>query len=185
METSETISANPRGWPPLRFREFSRDDFSESAWDALQCASGISGEALAFRQQKLTGIAFLIRGILTVGVESSDGGSVTKAAVDALENLTAPKKVNPARVSPKYRGHDGPFSPIARELVSVARSIAEQTGSASRIDDRHLLAALVGAGVRPQTLSALRRVWNGAYDIAPEALWAPILAAIERNLKGG
>ncbi len=181
---------------PLTLVYARRADLSQTTRGAIEAAAGLSTARSEDGRVRALGLAELLAGMVIVGererggLRPSEGGRgsylVAAAMVDALEQLVGASRI--AEVVDTSLGEppgDLLLSPLVRAALVAARSIAESTVARTRIDARHLLAALIAPPDAPALAASLRRVWRRDWAISPDSLRAPILAAIERNPESG
>jgi hypothetical protein len=175
-------------------------DLSQTTRASIEAAGQISA-ALPEREgrPRAVGLAELITGLVVVG-ERERGQSraaegrrgpllIAAALAEALDSISGPSRIAEvvALAKPLMLGvpdTEVVLSPRVTEALAAARAIAEATVARTRIDARHLIAALI-APADPGLAAALRRVWRRDWAISPDSLQAPILAAIERNPESG
>jgi hypothetical protein len=185
---------------PRTLREARDLDLSQTTRAAIEMAGQIAA-AMPAREgrPRAVGLGELIAGLVAVGereraqsraAEERRGALLIAAAMaEALEALSGPSRIAEvvAQAKPLVRGvpdAEVVLSPRVMDALAAARGVAEATVARTRIDARHLIAALVAPG-ESRLAAALRRVWRREWAISPDSLRAPILAAIERNPENG
>lgn len=175
-------------------------DLSQTTRASIELAGQIAA-ALPEREgrPRAVGLAELIAGLVAVGereraqsraAEGRRGALlVASALAEALETLSGLSRIAEvvAQGKPLVRGvpdAEVVLSPRVTAALAAARGLAEATVARTRIDARHLIAALV-APPDPGLAAPLRRIWRREWAISPDSLRGPILAAIERTPEGG
>jgi hypothetical protein len=175
-------------------------DLSQTTRASIEAADQIAA-TLPRRdgKRRAVGLAELIAGLVAVGererglsraAEGRRGALLVAAALaEALETLSGPSRIAEvvAQAKPLMVGTPDAevvLSPRVTEVLAAAYAMAQATVARTRIDARHLVAALV-APAEPGLAAALRRVWRREWAISPDSLRGPILAAIERNPESG
>jgi hypothetical protein len=187
---------------PRTLREARDFDLSQTTRAAIEAAGQIAA-ALPAREgrARAVGLGELIGGIVAVGqrerrfsrpAEGKRGGFLVAGALaEALEMLLGSSRIDEvvARISGTPDA-EAVLSPRVTEALRLAIRIAADTVERTRIDARHMIAALLAPGWAPELVApgyahALRRVWRREWGISPDSLRGPILAAIERNPETG
>lgn len=187
---------------PRTLREARDFDLSQTTRAAIEAAGQIAA-ALPAREgrARAVGLGELIGGIVAVGqrerrfsrpAEGKRGGFLVAGALaEALEMLLGSSRID--EVVARISGTPDAgvvLSPRVTEALRLAIRIAADTVERTRIDARHMIAALLAPGWAPELVApgyahALRRVWRREWGISPDSLRGPILAAIERNPETG
>ncbi|WP_144187041.1 P-loop NTPase fold protein [Elioraea rosea] len=187
----------PRSQLPRTLAEARGFDFSQTTRAAIEAAGQVAASLPPRGSgRRAVGLSELIAGMVIVGERErghsrSAAGSrgiylIAGALVEALEPLVGQSRIEEVILSLRGTAEDSvALSPLATEALGVARAVAEATVGRTRIDARHLIAALVAPPDQARLAAALRRVWQRDWAISPDSLRAPILAAIERNPESG
>ncbi|WP_337875114.1 P-loop NTPase fold protein [Elioraea sp.] len=171
-------------WPPARLDDALAAELSATTRRALEAAGAMAAnEASARGAAPVVGLRALIGGLVTVGEMERGSPLIAGALVEALETLVGPERIAANRAPTETRGSATglPLSPRASDALAAARLLAERTGPHARIAARHLWAALIAPPEAPLLSAALRRIWQRDWDIDPQVLRAPLLAAMEAN----
>jgi hypothetical protein len=173
-------------WPPETLDHALAAELSETTRRALETAGAMVVDS-EYRAREIgrgaVGLRDLIAGLVTVGEAERGSPLIAGALVEALEKLVGPERIA-AKRAPTATGSSPTglrLSPRATDTLAVARRLAERTVARERIDAQHLLVALVAPPEAPLLAAALRRIWQRDWGIDPQALRAPVLAALEAN----
>lgn len=159
-------------------------DLSATTRRSLEAAGAMAAnEASARGVAPLVGLRALIGGLVAVGETERGSPLIAAALVETLERLAGAQAIARNRGPAVEKGAPTgiPLSPRATDALAVARRLAGRTVARERIDARHLLVALIAPPDAPLLAAALRRIWQRDWGLDPQALRAPILAAMEAN----
>jgi hypothetical protein len=173
---------------PLTLVFARRADLSQTTRTAIELAAALA-QGRSGGGRRALGLAELIGGMVIVGEqerervrkETRGPWLIAGFFAEALERLVGASRIAETVAAPRPEPPgDLLLSPQVRAALVAARGIAEATVGRTRIDARHLLAALVAPPEAPALAAALRRIWHRDWAISPDSLRAPILAAIEQ-----
>ncbi len=167
-------------------------DLSQTTRASIEAADQIAA-TLPRRdgKRRAVGLAELIAGLVAVGererglsraAEGRRGALLVAAALaEALETLSGPSRIAEvvAQAKPLMVGTPDAevvLSPRVTEVLAAAYAMAQATVARTRIDARHLVAALV-APAEPGLAAALRRVWRREWAISPREQRKPCRVA--------
>jgi hypothetical protein len=171
-------------WPPETLDHALAAERSATTRRALEAAGAMAtNEASARGITPTVGLRALIGGLVAVGETERGSPLIAAALVETLERLAGTEAIARNRSPAVEKGAPTglPLSPRAADALAVARRLAERTVARERIDARHLLVALIAPPDAPLLAAALRRIWQRDWGIDPQALRAPVLAAMEAN----
>lgn len=171
-------------WPPARLDDALAAELSATTRRALEAAGAMAAnEASGRGVAPVVGLRALIGGLVTMGELERGSPLIAAALVETLERLAGPEAIARNRGPALEEGAPTgiPLSPRASEAFAAARRLAERTVARERIDARHLLVALIAPPDAPLLAAALRRIWQRDWGLDPQALHAPVLAAMEAN----
>ncbi len=171
-------------WPPETLDHALAAELSATTRRALEAAGAmVANEASARGIAPTVGLRALIGGLVAVGETERGSPLIAAALVETLERVAGPAAIARNRGPAVEKGAPTGLrlSPRAADALAVARRLAERTVARERIDARHLLVALIAPPEAPLLAAALRRIWQRDWGIDPQALRAPVLAAMEAN----